>query len=282
MIDSHAHLNASYTAETVGVILEKFTKAGGKQVIDVTTSATDIQVSQSIIDAYSHMVSTTIGFHPESCTGDAVIFEQLCKDFHAGFSQLSLLKNVVGVGETGLDYWYLPNEQDSSSKIIEQQRQLLTLHIAEAKKHQLPLVIHARGKENHEYQVIGEIVSLLNQENYNNSAYFHSFGASRKEAKQLLDAGHYLGINGIVTYSGAKDLVEALAYIPTDRILLETDAPFLIPSNCDRSLLQDPKTNEPIGIHATAKRIAAIKRIPLEAVIELTSQATKALFARML
>ncbi len=268
MIDSHCHLNASYTVDSVSFVIEKFLHAGGRKIIDVTTTLKDFEIACTIAEKYPHIVHTTIGIHPEECTS-----EQLTSPLDAVkelFSAEELPNNVVGIGETGLDYSYLEDSSDNN-EIISTQIALFILHVNEAKKRNLPLVIHARGKNVEDYSLYDKIIELLDELAPTQPTYYHSFAGDNELAQKIVAKGNMIGINGIITYSGAKILADVVKNVPLTNILLETDSPFLIPSNMDRSTLRDKKINEPIAIASIAKRVASLKGCTLEAVLEITS-----------
>ncbi|PIY18299.1 hypothetical protein CO112_02460 [Candidatus Dojkabacteria bacterium CG_4_9_14_3_um_filter_150_Dojkabacteria_WS6_41_13] len=282
MIDAHCHLNATYTAESVGNIIDKFVASQGERIVDVTTSSEDFLVSQRIISQYPDLVFSTVGFHPESPDGVAEAFEKLIVGFTELSSTLPNARNIVGIGETGIDYSFFANFPSTHVQVLEQQRELFVKHIALAKQFQLPLVIHARGRHLLDYSAYSEILSILLQERFQFSVYFHSFGGDYQLAKKIVDAGYFIGVNGIVTYSNAKAIAEVATKIPSEFLVLETDSPFLIPSNLERKLLENPKINEPIGVLYTAKRVATLRQIQLEEVLQRATNATKKLFAKML
>ena len=282
MIDAHCHLNATYTTKSVSRVLEKFIAAAGEKIIDVTTSSEDFVVSQEIISKYPLLVFSTVGFHPESPDGTTETFEKLMSGFTKLSSMLPTAQNIVGIGETGLDYSFFAHFPTNHDKVLDQQRELFVKHIELAKQSQLPIVIHARGKHLLDYSAYSEILSILNQEKFPYSVYFHSFAGDYHLAKKIVDTGHFIGINGIVTYSNAKAIAEVAAKIPHELMVLETDSPFLIPSNMERTQLENPKINEPLGVLYIAKRVATLRQIQPNEIIRQATNATKHLFAKML
>jgi TatD DNase family protein len=281
MIDAHCHLNTSYTPESVSVALEHFTKQGGTYVIDVTTSLEDIPRSQAIIKKYSTAIYATIGLHPETPKADSVTQQKILSDFESLTTQLPTLKNIVGIGETGLDYYYF-NEQTNESLVVKNQEELFRLHIALAEKLHLPLVIHARGRDTLDMTAYTDCLSIIKREHFTGKVYFHSFGGNLQTAEKILSENYYFGINGIITYKGSQQIADALEVIPLTSLLLETDAPFLIPSNMDRTLLTEKTINEPMAIFFSAKRLAAIKKIAIEEILQQTAKNTKAVFESLL
>ncbi|MCC7304084.1 TatD family hydrolase [bacterium] len=282
MIDAHCHLNVTYTKNTLPGIIERFATRGGKHIIDVTTSYDEIALSQVFIEIFPNIIYATIGIHPEKSTGDESKHRQLLNDLTRIDLEIPQLKNIVGIGETGIDYSHEAEFPNNYSPVIEQQRELFVAHIIIAKKHNLPLTIHARGKDISDYQAYEDILAILKQEHFSLPVYFHSFGGNYELAKRIIDNGNYLGVNGIVTYSNAKALTETITKIPLEHILLETDAPFLIPSNLERKELASPKTNEPFAIYYTAKRIATLRNMSVEDILVTATSATKKIFVNIL
>jgi TatD DNase family protein len=196
-------------------------------------------------------------------------------------TQVSKYANIVGIGETGMDFYYF-NDQSDETTIVTHQEELFVQHIALATQLKLPLVIHARGRDTADMSAYKECFRILTQEHFSGKVYFHSFAGDISLAKKVLDDGNVIGVNGIITYANAKLLAEVITYTPLESILLETDSPYLIPSNLDRSILTDKKINEPIGIFSVAKRVAALKKVPPEEILEQTRQNTQAVFERIL
>lgn len=283
MIDAHCHLNASYTNENeVAPIIDSFRKKGGEKIIDVATNRKETAVSQQLAMAFPTTIYCNVGLHPETPDGKTESWDTIYEDFAALSAEIGALKNLVGIGETGLDYSYKDTHGDLYKEVLHQQNELFVLHIELAKRHNLPLVIHARGEHQQDYTVYSDVLEILNREKFGGEVYFHSFGGSRELAVSILEKGYVLGVNGIITYSGAKLIAECIQYVPLETLLLETDAPFLIPSNLNRNELQTAKTNEPIGIFATAARISKLKNIDIMDVLHRCKENTTRVFERIL
>lgn len=283
MIDSHCHLNASYPSETaVSSIIESFQSKGGKRIVDVATNIEEIAISQSLARAYPTTIYCNVGLHPETPNGQEASWNNIQDSFRTLTLMINTPTNLVGIGETGLDYSFKETHGEYFTKVIEQQRELFVSHIELAKNNTLPLVIHARGVNQQDYSVYQDVLDILTAEKFSGKVYFHSFGGTKELAEKIMDQGYFIGVNGIVTYSGAQVVAECIQYAPLSAMLLETDAPFLIPSNLDRKELQNPKTNEPIGIFATALRLAKLKKTDMTEVLHACEQNAHAIFERML
>jgi len=281
MIDAHCHLCSTYTSNTVSPVVEKFIKLGGTKVIDVTTSEADIPISQQLIAQFPKIIFACIGLHPELPTASKENQEKLMQTFSTIENSLPNLQNIVGIGETGIDLYYF-NDQSDEVAILSNQEELLIRHIHLAKKLNLPLIIHARGRDTSDMTAYKECLRIIEQEKFSGKIYFHSFAGDLALATKIVDAGNVIGVNGILSYSSAKLLSDVVAYVPLESILLETDSPYLVPSNLDRTLLENKTVNEPIGIYYTAKRISTIKKIVIDDILEQTEKNTRVLFKSIL
>jgi TatD DNase family protein len=169
-------------------------------------------------------------------------------------------KKIVAVGEIGLDFYYNyspPSEQKNAF-----QKQL-----ALAQDLKLPVIIHSR-------QAASNVFSLIKEQNFTNGGIMHCFTENLDFAKKMLDRGFYISFSGIITYPKAHDLRETAKKIPADRLLIETDAPFLTPV----PLRNRFKRNEPVFILETAKVLADLKKMPFESFAEKMCQNFSSLF----
>lgn len=238
-IDTHCHISKEYYSD-IDFILEGNIKADVNPIIISSSTPQDLKETLSLLATYSNLYAS-IGYHPEvadSITDDDLKFlEEHLKN-----------KQVVAIGEIGLDYYYTKQNRDKQKKLFEQQLQL-------AEKYHLPVVIHSRDATNDtietlkKYKVIGSI---------------HCFSGSLETAKEYLAMGYYLGIGGVVTFKNSK-LKETVKEIPLNRILLETDSPYLSPEPFRGQ--QNSSKNIPI----IATKIAQIKQTSLEEVATKTT-----------
>lgn len=271
MIDAHAHLAHSFSNEIIDVIIKKFKSKGGRAIVDTATEAKELEQIDYLLKKYPN-IYTVIGLHPELANS---------KDINGEINKLKVFakKNdkVIGIGETGLDYLFAKSEKERAIQKI-----LFESHVKLAEELNLPLVIHARGKDFLDYSPYYDVLEIIKSLNFKNNVYFHSYAGDKEFAMEIIDLGYFIGVNGISTYSNAKNLKEIIKITPLENILLETDTPYLIPSNMDRTELEDKKINEPIGIFYTAKRIAKIKEIPEDEVLKVTTENTRKFFERIL
>ena len=246
-IDTHCHISKEYYSD-INFILEGNIKADVNPIIISSSTPQDLKETLSLLATYSNLYAS-IGYHPEvadSITDDDLKFlEEHLKN-----------KQVVAIGEIGLDYYYTKQNRDKQKKLFEQQLQL-------AEKYHLPVVIHSRDATNDtietlkKYKVIGSI---------------HCFSGSLETAKEYLAMGYYLGIGGVVTFKNSK-LKETVKEIPLNRILLETDSPYLSPEPFRGQ--QNSSKNIPI----IAIKIAQIKQTSLEEVATKTTTNAIKLFS---
>jgi TatD DNase family protein len=181
------------------------------------------------------------------------------------------LPKVVGIGETGLDYYRLG---DRTVADMEWQRNRFRIHIQAAQQTKLPLVIHTRSSS-------ADTVAILKEQGEDGSAgsaggVFHCFTETAEVARAGLDLGLYISFSGILTFKNAQDLRDVAQFVPMDRLLIETDSPYLAPAP------HRGKTNNPSYVPFVAKQIADIKGISVEAVAEATSRNFDQLFSSVL
>lgn len=251
IIDSHCHLYDQKLDQLLPAIL----KESKEQKVLCICCGADVESSKKCVELAeeNEFVFATVGIHPEDITTykkeDLLTVETLAKS-----------RKVVAIGEIGLDYFY-----DKNYKI--EQKKLLESQILLADKLALPCVFHVRD-------AMGDFLEIIN--NYKNffkhSAVVHSFSGSVEVAKILVEKGFYLGINGIVTFKNARQLLDVVREIPLEKLLIETDSPYLTPEP------HRGKINQPKFVKFVAKKVAEIKGITEEKVIEICNNNAKKLF----
>lgn len=234
--DSHAHLNfTDYDADREEVIRRAF-QAGTRFIINIG-SGMGMQGNHDAIriaNGHEHIYAT-VGLHPH----EASLFND---ETYAAIASLADEPKVIAIGEVGLDYHYLHSPKEDQIRTFE-------AFIALARAKRLPLVIHSRDANK-------ESMSLLRQGHAGDVAgVIHSYGGDMEQAHQALDLGFYLSINGIITFKNAQSLRDAVTALPIERLVIETDCPFLSP------VPFRGKRNEPAYTEQVLKAIAAIKHI---------------------
>ena len=251
LIDSHCHPQLKeYDSDREEVI--KRALDGNVQMICVGVELDTSRQAIELAEKYEG-IWATIGLHPNDYLAEQFNIEDYYK--------LGQNKKVVAIGEIGLDYY---RTADKEKQNIQKKRFVQLAQVASDLN--LPIVIHSRDAQD-------DLLDLLKKINYKletGAGVIHSFTGSSQEAKEYIDLGYYIGLNGIITYS--KDYSEMVKKVPLDRILIETDAPFLTP------VPNREKRNEPLFVKYVAEKIAEIKNISVEEVAKATTENTKKLF----
>jgi TatD DNase family protein len=238
LIDSHCHLNYPGLVEDQQGALDRARAAGVTGMLAISTKERE-WADVTAIAAREADVWATVGIHPHEA------------DTHADVDTAKLVAaaahpKVVGIGETGLDYYY-----DKSDR--ERQKRSFVSHIAASRDTGLPLVVHTRDAEADTHAIMAE---EMGKGAY--PAVIHCFTASADFAEKALALGCYISLSGIVTFKNARDLQETAKAIPLDRLLVETDAPFLAP------VPVRGKTGEPAFVAHTARYVAELRGMAVE------------------
>ncbi len=253
-VDSHCHLNYKGLVEEQQAVLERARARGVAQMLNIATRESEwddvLATATREPDVWA-----TVGIHPHEA------------DQHPHVDTARLVERaqhprIVGLGESGLDYHY-----DHSDRA--RQQASFRAHIAAARETGLPIVVHTRDAEEDTAAILGDEMGK--------GAYpgvIHCFTASGAFADIALDLGFYISISGIVTFKNAKDLQETAARLPLDRLLIETDAPFLAP------VPHRGKTGEPGFVVDTAHFLADLRGERVEDLAEATSANFRSLFAK--
>jgi TatD DNase family protein len=251
LIDSHAHVQMpQFDADRSAVIAAAFAADVGQIVVpgvDVASSRAAIALAA----AYPGRIFAAVGTHPHDATTlDAVALQTQ--------RELARAPGVVAIGEIGLDYY-----RDLSPR--ETQRHALTEQLALARALGLPVILHNRDSAD-------DLIALLRTHGQGVTGVFHCFSGDRALARQALDLGFYLSFAGTLTYSRSADLADVAAWAPLDRLLVETDCPYLAPQPVRG------RRNEPRHVTHTAHHLAELRGVPLEAVAQATTHNATALF----
>ena len=255
LVDSHCHLNYKGMAEQQPDLLERARSSGVTAMLNISTRASEWDA----VTATAHReadVWASIGIHPHEADAHADI------DTARLVARAQADERVIGIGETGLDYFYDHSDRD-------QQRRSFISHIAASRITGLPLIVHTRDAEDDTAAILAEEMGKGGF-----PALIHCFTASADFAAKMLDLGLYISISGIVTFKNAKDLQAVARDIPADRLMVETDAPFLAP------VPHRGKQGEPAFVADTARFVAGLRDEPYEHLCETTSQNFYRLFNR--
>lgn len=245
LIDSHCHLNYKGLVEDQAAVLERARAAGVSGMLNISTRQAEWDAVVATA-AREPDVWASIGIHPHEADSHPDLG---CEALLAASSH----PRVIGIGESGLDYYY-----DHSDR--EAQRALFRVHIAVARDTGLPLIVHTRDAEDDTVRILGEEMARAAF-----PALIHCFTASPAFAAQVLALGLSISLSGIVTFKNARGLQEIARDLPAERLLVETDAPFLAP------VPHRGRTCEPAYVADTLRFVADLRGVSDEALAETTS-----------
>jgi TatD DNase family protein len=237
LVDSHCHLDDSRFDNDRELVIERAAEAGVEIILTVGTGEGPPDLEAGLRVASTHKrIFATVGVHPHDA-------RKADGDTWSRLRRLAAHPKVLAIGEIGLDYYYDNSPRELQRSAFEEQLRI-------AKETGKPVVIHTRDAWE-------ETVSILH-ESWSGGGIMHCFSGGPSEAKQTLDMGFYLGFGGVITFPKADKVCEAAKFAPLDRLLVETDAPYLAP------VPHRGERNEPVFILDTARRLAELKGIPIE------------------
>ena len=244
MIDSHCHLDHEPLYSDLNNVIKRSKDIGIKKLLTISTSVESFSRVKDIVKK-DDIIFGTIGIHPHEADKNEIDTEFIIKN-------LNLHKKIIGVGETGLDFYY-----DNSDR--KKQIESFKLHIEAALKADIPLIIHSRDAEEKTFEI------LNNYKDKKLKILMHCFTGSQYFAEQLLKLDAYFSASGIITFKKSIELQNTFKFLPLNRILIETDSPFLAP------VPNRGKKNEPAFIDFTAAKLAEIKGISKPELIKITT-----------
>ena len=246
IIDSHCHLTYEPMSSSLDETIKRANNDGVKYLLTISTEDKSFQNILNILEKYD-CVYGSYGIHPHEANKHKNIN---AKDI---IKNIKKNKKIIGVGETGLDFYY--NYSKKNEQILSFQE-----HIEASIKTDLPLIVHTRSAEEETLKILKK-----NVEKNNLKILIHCFTGSNEFAKNLLDLGAYISASGVVTFKNSKNLAETFKHIPNERILVETDSPYLAPEPLRG------KSNEPSYIIHTVKFLAKLKNISYEKFSSITT-----------
>jgi len=251
LIDSHAHYDDEAFDQDRKEVLSSVFESGIRKVINVGASMESCKTTLALTEKYEYIYAA-LGVHPSDTA-------ELTEDDMKWISEKSRLSKVVAIGEIGLDYYWDTPDRETQKKWFRRQLEL-------AKEVDLPVVIHSRD-------AAADTISIMKECGADAiPGVIHCYSYTKESAREFLDMGYSFGIGGVLTFKNAKKLKEAVAYIPMDRILLETDCPYLSPEP------NRGKRNSSLNIPYVVQVMAQLKGISEEEVIRITSENTEKLF----
>lgn len=261
-VDSHCHLSYPELAAQVPQIREAMAAAGVDRALCICTTLEEFQDVHALAMRYDNFWASA-GVHPDN--------EGVTEPTLDTLLDLAARPKVVAIGETGLDYYQMDERKGGRSVAdLEWQRERFRIHIRAARRSGKPLVIHTR-------EASADTIAILKEEGEDGSpgsagGVFHCFTETREVARAALDLGFYISFSGILTFKSAADLRETARLVPLDRLLIETDSPYLAP------VPYRGKVNNPSYVPYVAAQLAELRGLAKEEVGALTSRNFEALF----
>jgi TatD DNase family protein len=244
LIDTHAHLTfPQYQEETIETLIARAKASSVTKIINVGADFESSKGSVELAQKYPEIYAT-IGLHPHE-------EKKMDNDSLSDFKKLLESDKVVAVGEIGLDYFKYEGNRTDQQALFEQQLQI-------AQENDLPVIIHNRDAQEDTLSILNNFSPL--------KGVVHCFAGDQNFAKQVLDMDFLISFTGIITFPNAKELREVAAYVPLEKIMLETDCPFLAPQT------HRGQTNEPAYVKDIAEKLAEIKELPFEEIAKATTK----------
>jgi TatD DNase family protein len=260
--DSHCHLNFPELIAELPAIREAMAQAQVSRALCISTTLEEFPAVHNLATQFDNFWAT-VGVHPDN--------EGITEPSLQDLLTLGKLPRIVGIGETGLDYYRLGERTVAD---MEWQRERFRTHIRAARQLGLPLVIHTRNASDH-------TLAILQEEGENGTlgsagGVFHCFTETAEVARAALDLGFYISFSGILTFKNAQHLRDVAAFVPYDRMLIETDSPYLAP------VPYRGKTNNPSFVPYVARQLAQIRQCTVEEIAHITSRNFETLFKGVL
>ena len=250
MIDSHCHLDHEPLVKNIEDVLFRSKKEGISKLLTISTTLNGFPKLLEIIKK-DEMIFGTFGIHPHETNTD-----QLSKDEIV--DKIKTKDKIIGVGETGLDFYYNNSHKDKQIKSFQN-------HIDAAVELNMPLIVHSRNAETETYEILKNSDSSL-------KILMHCFTGSLTFALKLMELNTYFSASGIITFKNSTDLQNTFKEIPLERLLIETDSPFLSPEP------MRGKKNEPSFVRYTLKKLSELKNVDFEKLDRITTENFNRLF----
>ena len=252
MIDSHCHLDHEPLFSNINDVINRSKKTGIKKILTISTNFKSFENIKNIIQI-DEIIYGSIGVHPHETSNDLIKTDFIIE-------QAKKYKKIIGVGETGLDFYY----ENSDKK---DQIESFIKHIEASIELKYPLIVHSRNAEIETFDI------LNNYRNTDIKILMHCFTGSKEFAKKLMTLNTYFSASGIITFKNSLDLQETFKTIDNDRVLIETDSPFLAP------IPMRGKKNEPSFIKYTLAKLSELKSIKFEDLDQITTNNFEKLFS---
>ena len=251
MIDSHCHLDHEPLKSDLSNIIKRSKDVGIEKLLTISTSVESFKKIKNIINE-DEIIFGTIGIHPHETDNNEISIDYIVKNFEEN-------PKIIGIGETGLDFYYNNSDKEKQIKSFKK-------HIEASIKTNSPLVVHSRNAEDETFEILnkyqGEKLKIL----------MHCFTGSKNFAEKLLKLNAFFSASGIITFKNSMDLQETFKILPLEKILIETDSPYLAP------VPNRGKKNEPSFLTYTAQKLADIKDISKKEITKITTKNFNNLF----
>jgi len=253
IIDSHCHLDYSNLYDQLDDVVKRAEYNQVKYMLTICTTLESFEKIKLIVEKYKNIYGT-FGIHPHESNKYTNIDSKFI------FKLKNKYKKIIGIGETGLDFYY----NHSDKKI---QKKSFVEHISAASQLNIPVIVHSRSAEIDTYEIIKS-----EKKNSNLKVLMHCFTGSKDFAKKLIDINCYISVSGIITFKNSTELANTVSSIPIENLLVETDSPYLAP------IPYRGKSNEPSYIVHTVEKLSQIKNVSKEYVMSNTTNNFKRLF----
>jgi len=252
MIDSHCHLDHEPLYSNINDVIKRSKQIGLKKILTISTNLNSFENIKKIIEL-DEMIYGSIGIHPHETSND-----RMKKEFI--IDNANKYKKIIGVGETGLDFYYENSKKDNQIKSFIE-------HIEASIILKYPLIVHSRSAEKETFDI------LNNYKNSDVKILMHCFTGSKEFAKKMMSLNAYFSASGIITFKNSVELQETFKLIEKDKILIETDSPFLAP------VPMRGKKNEPSYIKYTLQKLSELKSLNFDDLEEITNNNFEKLFS---
>ena len=251
MIDSHCHLDHEPLYSNILDVIKRSKQAGITKILTISTTLESFKKIIELVKKDS-IIFGTFGIHPHESESNIVSSKDIVDNVKSN-------NKIIGVGETGLDFFY--NHSDKAKQILSFEK-----HIEAAIELDVPLIIHSRSAEDKTFEILNSF------KNKQPKILMHCFTGTFSFAKKLLQLNSYFSASGIITFKNNNDLQETFANIPNEKLLIETDSPFLAP------VPMRGKKNEPSFVKFTAEKLSFIKKINIDKIKSITAENFNRLF----
>ena len=254
MIDSHCHLDHEPLMSDLSNVIKRSKEVGIEKLLTISTSFESFSRVKDLINK-DEMIYGTIGIHPHESSTDIITSKQIIESLNEN-------SKIIGIGETGLDFYYNNSEKDKQIASFKE-------HIDASIKTNIPLIVHSRDAEKETFEILNEY------KNENLKILMHCFTGSKEFSEKLMTLNSFFSASGIITFKKSLELANTFKDLPNERILVETDAPYLAP------VPLRGKPNEPSFIIHTVRFLSELKKLSFDEFSKITTQNFFKLFGEL-